>query len=171
MQKGFYLDLTRCTSCYACVVACKSHHTNSEEGVFRRRVFTLESGVYPEVRLANLSLSCMHCSTPACRDVCPMHAIQKRAEDGLVLVDPNLCIGCKMCFVACPFGIPQFGKKGKMEKCDFCVERLEEGLNPACVDVCPARALHAGPMDELSALASKKTTKRLVRSTDPSFFI
>jgi anaerobic dimethyl sulfoxide reductase subunit B len=171
MQKGFYLDLTRCTSCYACVVACKAHHANSEEGVFRRRVLTLESGVFPEVRLANLSLSCMHCATPACRDVCPMNAIQKRSEDGLVLVDPNLCIGCKMCFVACPFGIPQFGKKGKMEKCDFCVERLEEGRNPACVDVCPSRALHAGPMDQLSSLASKKTIKRLVRSTDPSFFI
>ena len=171
MQKGFYLDLTRCTSCYACVVACKAHHAIYEENLYWRRVMTLETGSHPTVRLANLSMSCVHCGTPACREVCPTKAITKRTEDGLVIVDQNLCIGCKMCLMACPFGVPQFGKNGKMQKCNFCLERLEEGLSPACVNVCPARALHAGSLEELSELAIRKTAKQFIRSTDPSFFI
>ncbi len=171
MQKGFYLDLTRCTSCYACVVACKAHHAINEEGIYWRRVMTLEAGAYPEVRLTNISLSCVHCGTPACREVCPTKAIHKRTEDGLVIVDQNLCIGCKMCLMACPFGVPQFGKNGKMQKCNFCVERLDKGQNPACMNVCPSRALHAGSLDELASLASDKAARRLTRSTDPSFFL
>lgn len=85
MQKGFYLDLTRCTSCYACVVACKAHHAIQEETVYWRRVLTLEGGTYPNVRVANVSLSCLHCAIPACKVVCPTRAIYKRREDGLVL--------------------------------------------------------------------------------------
>ena len=171
MQKGFYLDLNRCTSCYACVVACKAHHTILEEVVFWRSVLTLESGTYPDVRVVNLSLSCLHCGTPACREVCPTRAIHKRREDGVVTVDQKLCLGCRMCLMACPFGIPQFGKDGMMQKCDFCLDRLESGLLPACVQACPSRALHSGPMDELSSLATRKAAIRLIRSTDPSFFI
>ncbi len=171
MQKGFYLDLMRCTSCYACVVACKAHNTFLEERVYWRRVITLESGAYPVVRLANVSLSCLHCGAPACKVVCPTRAIHKRAEDGIVIINPNLCIGCKMCLTACPFGIPQFGKDGKMQKCDFCLDRLKKGFMPACMNVCPARALHAGSLNELALLASRKSAHRLIRSTDPSFFI
>src|SRR3990172_2766350 len=113
MQRGFFLDLTRCTSCYACVVACKAHHAILDETVYWRRVTALEGGAHPHVRVANLSLSCMHCENPACRDVCPTQAIHKRSEDGLVLVDSSRCIGCKVCGVACPYGIPQFGKIGR----------------------------------------------------------
>ncbi len=171
MQKGFYLDLTRCTSCYACVVACKAHHGIYEDHIYWRRVMTLEAGAYPAVRLANFSMSCMHCGTPACREVCPTKAISKRPQDGIVTVDQNLCIGCKMCLMACPFGVPQFGKNGKMQKCDFCLDRQEEGLAPACVNVCPARALHAGSFEDLSTLAARKTARHLIRGTDPSFFI
>jgi anaerobic dimethyl sulfoxide reductase subunit B len=172
MQKGFYLDLTRCTSCYACVVACKAaHHALYEENVSWRTVTTLETGSYPSVRLANLSMSCMHCGTPACKEVCPTRAISKRPEDGIVIVDQNLCIGCKMCLIACPFGVPQYGKNGRMQKCDFCLERQEEGLLPACVNVCPTRALHTGPLEELSTLVNRKTARQLIRSTDPSFFV
>jgi len=171
MQKGFYLDLTRCTSCYACVVACKAHHASSEQKIYWRKVFTLEAGTHPNVLVANISLSCLHCSAPACREVCPTRAIFKRKKDGLVIVNQNFCIGCRMCFLVCPFGIPEFGEDGKMQKCNFCLERWEKGLDPACVNVCPTKALHAGRMDELSLVAGRKSVYRLVRSTDPSFFI
>ncbi len=89
----------------------------------------------------------------------------------MVIVDQGLCIGCKMCLMACPFGIPQFGKDGKMQKCNFCLERLEQGQSPACMNVCPARALHAGDLEELSALAARKAAKQLVRGSGPSFFV
>jgi anaerobic dimethyl sulfoxide reductase subunit B len=171
MQKGFYIDVARCTSCYACVVACKAQHAIHDENVFWRRVFTLETGAYPNVRIANLSLSCMHCGTPACREACPTKAITKRSEDGLVIVDQRLCIGCKTCLMACPFGAPQFGANGKMQKCNFCLERLEQGQSPACVDVCPARALKAGTMEDLSEAATRKAARQLIRSSDPSFFL
>jgi len=171
MQRGFFLDLTRCTSCYACVVACKAHHAILDETVYWRRVTALEGGAHPHVRVANLSLSCMHCENPACRDVCPTQAIHKRSEDGLVLVDSSRCIGCKVCGVACPYGIPQFGMDGKMQKCDFCLDRLEKGLEPACVSTCPARALHTGTLEELSMLAMKKSACRYTQLTRPSFFI
>lgn len=171
MQKGFYLDITRCTSCYACVVACKAHHSIQEEGIYWRRVLTLEVGEYPNVHLTNLSLSCLHCAIPACKSVCPTKAIYKRREDGLVLVDSKLCIGCKLCLMVCPFGVPQFGRDGKMQKCNFCLDRLEKGLCPICIMICPAKALHAGPMDELSLMAARKSSFQLIRSTEPSLFI
>jgi len=113
----------------------------------------------------------MHCGIPFCAEVCPTKAIYKRMEDGLVTVDPDRCIGCKMCLTACPFGIPQFGRDGKMKKCDFCLDRLEKGQNPACMNVCPTRALHAGSLDEISSLAAKKSALRLKQKTDPSFFM
>lgn len=171
MQKGFYLDLTRCTSCYACIVACKASHALSDDKVNLRRVFPLENGRYPNVRVTNISLSCLHCATPSCRDICPTKAIHKRTEDGLVIVTKERCIGCKMCLTACPFGIPEFGKDGKMHKCDYCMDRVGNKFTPACVNVCPARALHAGPLDELSLLAAKKSARRLNQTTVPSLFL
>ena len=86
-------------------------------------------------------------------------------------VNPKLGICCKMFLMACPFAVPLFGKKGKMPKCDLSLDRLETGLTPACMNVCPAKALHAGPMDELSSLANRKAATRLMRMTDPSFFV
>jgi anaerobic dimethyl sulfoxide reductase subunit B (iron-sulfur subunit) len=171
IQKGFYLDLNRCTSCYACVVACRAHHPQLEEDVFWRSVHTLEAGSYPDVRVLNLSFSCMHCETPSCREICPANAISKRREDGIVVVDPKLCIGCKMCLIACPFGIPQFGKDGKMSKCNFCLDRLDRGMDPACTKVCPALALHAGTLEELSLITRGRSARQLVRMTNPSFFL
>lgn len=171
MQKGFYLDLTRCTSCYACVVACKAHHAMEEEKVYWRSVHTVERGTHPDLRLANLSLSCMHCARPPCREVCPTRAIYKLREGGVVLVNPDYCIGCRVCLTVCPFGIPQFGKDGKMQKCDFCSDRIKKGLAPVCVSICPARALHTGSMEELSLLAARKSARQLIHGAEPSFFI
>jgi len=103
-----------------------------------------------------LSLSCLHCATPLCISVCPTNAISKREEDGIVVVEAEKCQGkdnCDRCVVACPYGIPQFGpeEKAKMQKCDFCLERLKEGKKPACVIHCPAYALDAGLLEELIA--------------------
>jgi len=99
----------------------------------------------------NISLACNHCEEPICAEVCPAGAIAKRA-DGLVLIDPDRCIGCKYCSWACPYGAPQYdAEAGHMTKCTFCAEDLDAGLPPSCVAACPLRALDFGDRAELEA--------------------
>ena len=149
-QYGFDFDVERCVECHACEVACKSFH-NIEPGVKWRRIASAWEGQYPDVRTMTISLACLHCGEPACESVCPTGAIQKRTEDGIVVVDHAKCIGCHCCFLACPFGVPQYGEDGKMQKCDLCLDRWVEGKKPICVAACPMRAMDAGPLDELKA--------------------
>ncbi len=90
--------------------------------------------------------SCMHCGS--CAKVCPAKALVQR-EDGIVTMDPEKCIGCHYCHAACPFDIPRYGEDGAMRKCIMCYERVDEGKEPACVEVCPTNALTFGYRDEL----------------------
>jgi Fe-S-cluster-containing dehydrogenase component len=113
----------------------------------------------------------MHCGKPACMAVCPVDAISKRAADGIVVVDSTKCIGCHSCSAACPFGVPQYGEDGTMQKCNYCLDRLLQNKEPACVESCPPKALRAGTMDALSELASGKTARRMVSASDPSIWI
>jgi len=154
MQKGFYFDQTRCIGCFTCIVACKDWHDVPAGPASYRRVTTIEKGHYPDVFVAFLTTSCYHCVNPACVDACPAGAITKRAEDGIVVVDREACLGgdaCGMCLDACPYKAPQFGaeESPKMQKCTMCTDRWAENKNPICVDACPMRALDAGPLDEL----------------------
>jgi anaerobic dimethyl sulfoxide reductase subunit B (iron-sulfur subunit) len=173
-QLGFYLELDRCIGCRSCEIACKQWHglepkVAGETGPRWRRVIRTESGTFPNVKVINLSLACMHCAKPPCEAVCPTGAIIKRAEDGIVVVDRDKCIGCYYCFSACPFGIPQFDEDGIMQKCDFCLDRLEQGQKPVCELTCTAEALHTGTMEELSELAARKTAQKLAGLSQPSF--
>ncbi|MBI2857590.1 MAG: 4Fe-4S dicluster domain-containing protein [Chloroflexi bacterium] len=154
MQIGFYFDQTRCTGCYTCIVACKDWHDVPAGPASWRRVTTFEKGTYPELFVAHLATSCYHCAKPACVPACPAGAISKRESDGVVLVDREACLGhdkCDMCLQVCTYKAPQFGAESnaKMQKCNFCVDRLEEGKQPICVAGCPMRALDSGPIDEL----------------------
>jgi len=154
-QWGFYFDQSRCVGCYACSVACKDWHDIAAGPIQWRRVLPKEWGTYPTVFLTYLSLSCNHCTHPACAQACPAIAITKRAEDGIVVVNRDLCLGnisCDiLCKKACPYGIPQFGEEAgaKMQMCTFCLDRLDANKKPICVEACPMRALDAGPLDEL----------------------
>jgi len=153
-QMGFYFDQTRCIGCYTCSVACKDWH-NIPEKVNWRQIKVLEDGKFPNLYLAYLSSSCYHCKEPPCIKVCPVGAIKKREKDGIVIVESSKCLGNEecdsKCLKACPYDIPQFGPErgGKMQKCDFCLERLEKGQQTICVEACPMFALDAGPLDEL----------------------
>jgi len=157
MQFGFYFDQTRCIGCYTCVVACKDWHDIPAGPASWRWVSAIEKGKYPELFVAFLSLSCLHCVEPGCIPACPVNAISKRSEDGIVVVDREACLGnvkCAMfCNDACSYGAPQFGAEvgAKMQKCHLCVDRWAEGRKPICVESCPMRALDAGPLDELQA--------------------
>lgn len=158
-QYGFYFDASKCTGCKTCMVACKDKN-NLPVGMNFRRVTEFSGGNWRQDRATGawhqdafayyLSISCNECSDPACVKVCPTKAHFKRAEDGLVLIDPKKCIGCGACLAACPYGAPQLDREErKMRKCDTCLDRREKGLNPVCVDACPQRALDFGPIDEL----------------------
>jgi anaerobic dimethyl sulfoxide reductase subunit B (iron-sulfur subunit) len=179
MQKGFYLEADRCVGCYACMAACKNWNdvppkvtaVPGTQGPKWRRVTSIETGAFPNAKITKISLSCMHCAKPACMAVCPTGAITKRAQDGIVVVDQSKCIGCRYCFFACPFGAPQFGDDGTMQKCNYCLDRTTKGLDPACVATCPAHALHAGSMEELAKLAGEKAALKLVAATEPSVII
>ena len=166
-QYGFYFDADRCIQCRTCEVACKSTH-NIEPGVKWRRVIEIWEGEFPNITRTFFSLACMHCGKPACVEVCPTGAISKRAEDGIVVVDRDKCNGCRECLPACPYGVPQFGDDGTMQKCDFCIGI---GREPACAVSCPAEALSFGTLDELLEMATGKAIKRMDGITEPSIVV
>jgi anaerobic dimethyl sulfoxide reductase subunit B (iron-sulfur subunit) len=131
-----------------------------------RRVSVDEYGsaeIPPMVDVLYLSVACNHCNEPACIKACPMQIIYKEPEYGIVLVDNSNCISCGSCQMACPWKAPQYydpnymnfaqtdPKRPKMTKCTLCVDRIREGLKPACVAACMNRALDAGPMEELES--------------------
>ncbi|MGD9809225.1 MAG: 4Fe-4S dicluster domain-containing protein [Deferribacterales bacterium] len=163
-QMAFYFDQNRCMGCHACVVACKDWNDVQPGQARWRRLSTEESGTFPNVNVFNLVLSCNHCENPACTAACPVGAIYKREEDGIVIVNRDLCQNIKACAVACPYGAPQFGDDESepvpnsswavdhpMQKCTFCWDRLEEGLAPSCVASCPQRAIDYGTAEEIAA--------------------
>ena len=166
-QYGFYYNAGRCIQCHTCEVACKGSH-NLEPGIKWRRVIENWSGEYPNVSRTFFSQACMHCEKPACAAVCPTGAIIKRPEDGIIMVDRDKCNGCRDCFSACPYDVPQFGSDGIMQKCDFCLELNGE---PVCATSCPAEALSYGTLDKLPETTAGKTIKRMEGPTTPSMFI
>ena len=155
IQMGFYFDQTRCTGCYTCIVACKDWYDIDTGPVNLMRVACIEHGTFPDLFAAYLASPCYHCADPPCLKACPEGAITKRADDGIVVVDGDRCVGTeqcpKKCLKACPWDVPQFGAEvgAKMQKCELCIDRLEQGQAPICVEACPMFALDAGPMDVL----------------------
>ena len=161
-QYGFSFAKDRCIQCYGCEVACKSWR-EGELGIRWRRVHNIWQGRYPKVKNLSATVSCMHCADPACVKVCPVQAIQKRVDDGIVTVDRAKCIGCKACLKACAFGSPQFGADGRMQKCDMCVSQVDLGKeSPPCIETCPTKALQIGKMDAKQKSASERDMLRLL---------
>ena len=156
MQMGFYFDQSRCVGCYTCVIACKDWHDVPAGLASWLRVLTMEKGKYPNVSVDFMFIPCYHCAEPPCVPACPVGAITKREGDGVVMVDRETCLGkdnCELCREVCPYDVPQFGAEdnAKMQKCNFCLDRLAENKEPICVGACPLRALDASPLDELTA--------------------
>ena len=147
---GFYFDATMCTGCRTCQVACKDKN-RLDVGTLYREVKDYEVGAYPDVKWYHLTMSCNHCENPACVAKCPTGAMYI-AEDGTVIHDDALCIGCQTCVAACPYGAPKYiAETQKVGKCDDCAAIRAAGGNPVCVDACPLRALEFGDLDELAA--------------------
>ena len=169
-QYGFHFDTDRCVQCHACELACKTWNS-IESGIRWRKVMDSWIGCFPEVRNLTVSFSCAHCERPACMHACPEKAISKRMEDGIVIIDSQKCIGCRTCESACPFGIPQYGRNGIMQKCHMCLDRLAQGKKPCCVATCPGEALRFGTMESLMEAAAPQAGDRLPASTAPALTV
>lgn len=161
---GFLVKPHNCLNCQACVEACRKFNKTPESRSARRHITKYEK----DGEALFVSTSCMHCEEPACASVCPAGAI-KKAEDGVVYVDKDRCIGCKYCYQACPFGVPTYSSAA-MDKCDCCtLGGTRPGNAPRCAEACKFGALHFGTVDEL--LAQCPDAKVVEASTKPSFYL
>ena len=161
---GFLVKPHNCLNCQACVEACRKFNKTPESRPARRHITKYEK----DGEALFVSTSCMHCEEPACASVCPAGAI-KKAEDGVVYVDKDRCIGCKYCYQACPFGVPTY-RSAAMDKRDCCtLGGTRPGNAPRCAEACKFGALHFGTVDEL--LAQCPDAKVVEASTKPSFYL
>lgn len=195
VRYGMVIDLDICIGCNACTMACKAEH-GTPTGVFFAKVLEKEVGKFPAARRVFLPVLCNHCEKPACMDVCPTGATYKR-EDGIVLIDYELCIGCRSCMEACPYGPRTFyegdgayypGRKTPFEevkrnytdgivmKCNFCADRVDQGREPACVQTCPTECRIFGdlndPKSEAARLVAEKKARPLLpeKGLEPAVF-
>ena len=158
-------DLTRCVGCQACTAACNAEW-NVPAGQARTRVLpTGATGTFPNLRAAFYVAQCNHCDEPPCVRPCPSGATFQ-ADNGIVKVDPTLCIGCGFCVDACPYEARYLNPETKrVDKCDFCSGRLEKGQQPACVTTCTAHAKYFGDLEDTAGpifqLVYGKSAKRI----------
>jgi len=176
---GLLYDATLCVGCKACMAACKEANNNPPEFntvdklwdtpldtsgytfniIKMYRNGTMETKDAEINGYAFMKTSCMHCADPSCVSACPVSAMTKNAENGIVEYNPDKCIGCRYCVVACPFGIPKFQLDdpfGRIGKCELCRHRHKDGHYSACAEVCPTGATLFGRTDDLLAEAKRR---------------
>lgn len=175
MNFGFIIDNRKCIGCHACTVACKSEH-DMPIGVNRTWVKYIEKGEFPNTRRLFSVMRCNHCADAPCVEICPTSALFTRS-DGIVDFDGRRCIGCKSCMQACPYDALYIDPESHTAaKCNYCAHRVEIGLEPACVIVCPEHAIISGDMDnpatEISQLLAREqvTARKVEKGTQPKLF-
>lgn len=160
----FDLDMDKCVACGACAIACMDQNDiKPDEGEKPFRTVGNAEPVAIGDKIRFLSSGCMHCEDAACIAACPSNVFRKN-ELGLTVYDNTNCIGCHSCLLACPYGAPTFWPSGKMEKCNGCAVRLEYGLEPACVNICPTGALTCRTVEEYEQMEKGHSLKQEMRS-------
>ena len=163
MRWGILIDLRKCIGCHACTVACQQEHRLQLGEKWNKVLQVGPKGEYPNLTSYFLPVSCMHCEDAPCVEGCPTGASFRR-EDGIVVVDESKCVGCKFCMVACPYGVRQYNEeKGIVEKCTMCVDRLDEGRVPRCVETCQLNARIIGDFDDPESEIAKLIRKENAR--------
>lgn len=175
MKYGFVIDNRKCIGCHACTTACKSEH-NVPVGVNRTWVKQVEKGEFPNSRRLFSVMRCNHCTDAPCVEICPTEALYVR-EDGIVDFDKDRCIGCKSCMQACPYDALYIDPETQTAaKCNYCAHRIDVGLEPACVNVCPEEAIISGDMDNpessIAQLLARQAVKvrKAEKGTSPNLF-
>jgi Fe-S-cluster-containing dehydrogenase component/formate-dependent nitrite reductase membrane component NrfD len=175
VQYGFVIDNRVCIGCHACTVACKSEHL-VPIGVNRTWVKYVEKGEYPNTRRAFQVSRCNHCVDAPCVSICPTTALFSR-DDGIVDFDNRRCIGCKACTQACPYDAIYIDPATHTAaKCNFCAHRIDQGLNPSCVNICPEQAIRFGDMNDpesdVARLIAREnaTVRKPEKGTRPSLY-
>ena len=152
----------RCIGCYSCEAHCKAYHDLPVGPRLSQIIPVGPKRVNGLPRMAYVFIPCFHCEQPWCVSACPTGAMQKRAKDGIVFVDSDLCVGCKTCITACPWGTPQWNPvTGKVVKCDYCKDRLDEGLKPACVTKCITQCLHFGGVEQANKMRRERHARKV----------
>jgi tetrathionate reductase subunit B len=178
---GFVIDISRCIDCRACLVACS---VENQVPMNHTRIWVHDlglQGTFPNLERVFAPYNCMHCENPPCTEVCVSGATYKDSDNGLVLVDQEACIGCGYCVVACPYNARYLDEaRGVVDKCNACIQRLEVGLQPACVTTCVGGSRLFGdfndPNSQVSiALKNARSIQKLDyekdgHDTDPNVF-
>ncbi len=163
------IDLRKCYGCHSCSIACKSEF-NVPLGVRRSQVETTDKGTYPEVKRSFLPRLCNNCANPSCVSICPTKASHRDEEKGLVDIHEELCIDCNLCLPACPYGV-RFSHpvKNVVNKCDFCIHRVEKGVVPYCVNTCPSNARIFGDLNDPDSEVSRLVDTNNVQVLKPEY--
>lgn len=159
VRLGMVIDTALCVGCSDCVVACKTEN-DVPEGYCRDWIAEAVRGEFPTVGLEIRSERCNHCDSPPCVSCCPTGASHVHSYGGVVLVDHDKCIGCKACIASCPYDARFSHPEGYADKCTFCIHRVEKGLQPACVSVCPTHCMHFGDLNDPQSEVSKLLRSR-----------
>jgi len=166
MKYGFVIDNRKCIGCHACTTACKSEH-EVPVGVNRTWVKQVEKGEFPDTRRLFSVMRCNHCTDAPCVEICPTESLYIR-KDGIVDFDKDRCIGCKSCMQACPYDALYIDPEtSTAAKCNYCAHRIDVGLEPACVNVCPEHAIISGDMEDETTEIAQLLARQAVNVRKP----
>jgi len=158
MRYAMVVDTKLCVACKACVLGCKAEN-KVPDGFARDWIQEEVWGDFPNLSAENRSERCNHCTNTPCVSACPTGASHVN-EGGVVLVSHNKCTGCKACIAACPYNSRYTHPEGYVDKCTFCLHRVQRGQGPACVSVCPTKTLTFGDLNDPTSAVSKLLKSR-----------
>jgi tetrathionate reductase subunit B len=181
-MKAFIIDVAKCNGCYSCQISCKDEHVGNDwtpyakpepdTGQFWIKIHESTRGTIPKVKMAYLPVLCMHCDNAPCISACKVKVGIYKRHDGLVVINPQKCTGCKNCADACPYGAIFFNEDLNLaQKCTGCAHLLDRGWKePRCVDICPTGAITFGEESKMAEPISRADVLKPESGAKPRVF-